>query len=206
MKKLLVLLLIAGVATPTLLMAKGPKGGGKNSATTTTLDSQEIADAQWMREEEKLARDVYREMFALWGNAVFSNISSSEQSHMDAMGKLLARNNIADPVTSDDTGVFTNPDLQAWYDELVERGSQSLTEAIEVGITIEESDMVDIQAAIDNTDESDNEKTYENLLKGSRNHLRAYVKQLESLGLVYEPELLTVEEANAIVDSPTELR
>ena len=100
MKKLLVLLLIAVVATPTLLMAKGPKGGGKNSATTTTLDSQEIADAQWMREEEKLARDVYREMFALWGNAVFSNISSSEQSHMDAMGKLLARNNIADPVTS----------------------------------------------------------------------------------------------------------
>lgn len=208
MKKMLVLLLISTVAVPSLLLAKGPRGGGKDAAvsTTSTLDEQEIIDATWMREEEKLARDVYREMFALWGNPVFSNISTSEQSHLDAMGELVDRNGIDDPVKTDDTGVFTNPDLQQWYYELIDRGSKSLVEAIKVGITIEESDMQDIQAAIDNTDEADIKKTYENLIRGSRNHLRAYVNQLESLGLIYEPELLTAEEAYAIVDSATERR
>jgi len=207
MKKLLILFLITMIATPTLLLAKGPKGGRGSTATSdtqTTLSTQEVADAQWMREEEKLARDVYREMFAFWGNSVFSTISTSEQSHMDAMGKLLARNDIDDPVVSDDTGAFTNPELQAWYNELVDRGSKSEIEAIKVGILIEESDMTDIQDAINNTDESDIINTYENLLKGSRNHLRAFVGQLESKGEIYEPQLLTEEEAFAIVYSPTE--
>lgn len=204
MKKLLILCLITMITTPALLMAKGPKGGpGLTAAsnTQTTLTPQEVSDAQWMREEEKLARDVYREMFARWGNSVFSTISTSEQSHLDAMGKLLDRNDIDDPVVSDDTGAFTNPDLLAWYNELVYRGSDSEIEAIKVGILIEESDMTDIQNAINNTDESDIINTYENLLKGSRNHLRAFVGQLERMGEIYEPQLLTEAEAFAIVYS-----
>ena len=207
MKKILVLLLISMIAVPSLLLAKGPKGGrGVAASGASTLDAQEIEDAQWMREEEKLARDVYRIMFALHGDPVFSNISTSEQSHMDAMEKLVDRHNIDDPVVSDVTGVFTNPELQSWYDTLIDRGSESLVEACKVGILIEETDMLDIQAAIDNTDESDIENTYENLLKGSRNHLRAYVGKLERLGLVYEPVLLTGEEADAILDSSIERR
>ncbi|MDP2030099.1 MAG: DUF2202 domain-containing protein [Thiobacillus sp.] len=46
-------------------------------------------DLLFMREEEKLARDVYLTLYETWGLAVFSNIASSEQSHMDALLKLL---------------------------------------------------------------------------------------------------------------------
>ena len=196
MNKLLVAALISIISLPTLSTAKGMQGG---RGTTSTLDAQEIAQARFMREEEKLARDVYRVLFATWGSSVFSSISTSEQSHMNAMERLLDRNGIADPVTSDDTGDFTDTELQTWYGVLVDLGSVSLEEAIRVGITIEETDIIDIQAAIDNTDQADFVMTYENLLEGSRNHLRAFITQLESLGLSYVPELLTLEQAYEIV-------
>ena len=42
-----------------------------------------------MLEEERLARDVYDYLFAKWGLRQFENISTSEQSHMDAVENLL---------------------------------------------------------------------------------------------------------------------
>ena len=42
-----------------------------------------------MREEEKLARDVYLHSFDLYGVQIFSNISNAEQTHMDRILDLL---------------------------------------------------------------------------------------------------------------------
>ena len=182
------------------------QAAGPNRApiTTTTLDAGEIETARFMREEEKLARDVYRAMFLVWGQRIFSNIAQSEQTHMDAMARLLAQYGIPDPVTSDAVGDFQDPGLADWFVTLTDTGTRSLEDALRVGALIEETDIRDIQEAIDATDETAMQAGYQHLLRGSRNHLRAYVGQLERLGVVYEPQVLSLAELSEIVDAPTE--
>ena len=149
-------------------------GGG----TTSTLSAAETETLVFMREEEKLARDVYRTLFNRWNLSIFNNISASEQTHMDTLAGMLATyDGIPDPVTSDATGSFTNPALASLYDQLVARGMTSSTEAIQVGIFIEETDITDLQKAISETTHDDLARAYENLLQGSYNHLQAFTAQ-----------------------------
>lgn len=136
--------------------------------TTTTL--------LFLIEEEKLAHDVYVTLGDLWGSNIFPNIVESEASHQELVAPLLADRGIADP-RSAEVGVFTDPDLQALYDELIARGSTSLAEAIQVGIVIEEKDITDLSAAIAAEDEADVVSVLERLLAGSQNHLEAFERQ-----------------------------
>ena len=78
----------------------------------------------YMREEEKLARDVYLTLYETWGAEIFANISDSEQRHMDAVKSLITRYGLVDPVVDDTLGAFTNPDFELLYDQLVEDGSE----------------------------------------------------------------------------------
>ena len=165
----------------------------KNSrASNEALNSTEIASLLFMREEEKMARDVYIKMYGRWNDSVFDNIASSEQEHMDAVKVLLDKYNLTDPVI-DSIGVFNDPELQHQYDELLERGEISHLEGLRVGALIEEVDMQDIQEAIDTIENEDMISTYESLLKGSRNHLRSFVSKIEGQGVVYEAQVLTQE-------------
>lgn len=164
------------------------------------VDEQEIADLLWMREEEKLARDVYITLGETWSLPVFSNISQAEQQHMDAVGALLDRYEIQDPVGDNGVGVFTNPELQALYDQLVEQGSQSATDALMVGGAIEELDILDLQKAIANTDNADIQQVYTSLNAGSENHLRAFVGNLErQSGESYSPQYMDQGAYDAIM-------
>ena len=142
------------------------------------LSAAEKADLLYMREEEKLARDVYTAFYARYSLRVFSNIAASEQAHMDAIGRLLTRYGLADPTAGKAPGVFTNPDLQALYNDLIARGNQSLAEALRVGVLIEETDIADLQASLAHTTRADLRLVYTNLLRGSRNHLAAFTRQL----------------------------
>lgn len=176
----------------------------KNTGTgNQVLSAAETESLLFMREEEKLARDVYLTLYDLWDDEVFENIASSEQEHMDAMALLMEKYNLPDPVI-DVIGSFSDPELQKLYDELLARGETSRMEALYVGALIEEVDMRDIQEAIDEASHADIIRVYENLLKGSRNHLRAFVGKIEDEGLVYEAQVLTQEEVDEIVDSPIE--
>jgi len=51
----------------------------------------------YIREEEKLARDVYLYLYDMWGSSIFDNISVSEQAHMDAIKTLIDRYGLDDP-------------------------------------------------------------------------------------------------------------
>lgn len=144
------------------------------AAAQTTLTDDEAAGLLFMREEEKVARDVYLTLYDEWGLRVFSNIASSEQQHMDAILTLINLYGLTDPVGSNDVGVFTNPDLQALYDDLLAQGLESPAAAIEVGILIEQTDIADLQARLATTDNSNIERVYGNLLRGSQNHLAAF--------------------------------
>jgi len=154
-----------------------------------------------MREEEKLARDVYTTLYEKWGVLVFDNISGSEQNHFDAIGTLIVRYGVPDPVTSDAVGSFSNSDMAELYTDLIMRGSASLTEAMYVGATIEEMDIVDLKEALATTKKVDLTNVYSNLLLGSMNHLRAFVSHLQMLGIPYTSQYLTSPELAEILSA-----
>jgi len=179
-------------------------GAGLNVNADTTLDATEISNLEFMREEEKLARDVYRTLHGVWGLTVHDNIADSEQVHTAEVEDMLAKYSLPDPVVDDTTGVFVNHELATLYTTLVAEGSQTALQSLYVGAAIEEIDMIDLQHAIDESDNADIRQLYTNLMKGSRNHLRAFVGQIEDEGIVYEAQYLPQAEVDAIVDSPME--
>ncbi len=169
------------------------------------LTSEEAADLLHMREEEKLARDVYLALYDKWGQRVFKNIASAEQRHMDAVGTLIKEYGLQDPVkeTKDQPGVFTDPKLQELYEKLVKEGSESLKSALIVGATIEDLDIKDLNDALARTNKADIEAVYENLKSGSENHMRAFVRNLKQMGADYTPKYITPEEYNEILNGAT---
>lgn len=173
-------------AVPTAALSAGPNSSpGVRPATPglVALSEAEVATLQWMREEEKLARDVYLELSAFYPAKVFTNIAAAEQKHFDALGKKLVLYGVADPALSD-VGVFSNPLLQQVHDELLALGIVSYAEALKVGVSIERTDIVDLQDAIDGTSSRPLGRTYQHLLNGSENHLKAFTKLLARLGIV----------------------
>lgn len=169
------------------------------------LNAGEMASLSFIREEEKLARDIYLALFNLWGKNVFTNISNSESTHMGAVLVLLDKYDLEDPAAGLDFGVFVNTDLQSLYDELLAHGQVSLVQALEVGAMVEEVDILDIQTALDDfVDNQDISLVYDNLMKGSRNHLRSFVRNLAQEGIVYQPRYLDQSTYDTIINSPME--
>ncbi len=168
----------------------------------TTLSEADRDALIFMREEEKLALDVYQELYDVWGLRIFDNIAGAEQTHTDSVQTLLNRYDVPDPALDQPVGVFTNPELQALYNDLVAQGSESITEALLVGALIEDLDIADLQARA--SDNSAIDLVFSNLEKGSRNHLRAFIRQLDANGATYTPAYISQADFDAIVDSPTE--
>jgi hypothetical protein len=170
----------------------------------SSLSEDEIAGLVLMREEEKLARDVYNFLGEKWGIKIFTNIAKSEQTHTDAVKVLLERYEITDPIKDDGIGIFTSEELKKLYDDLVAKGSSSSLDALIVGATIEDLDIADLNKLLANTDNADIISTYNNLNKGSRNHLRAFMRQIESNGGSYSPQYISQDEFDSIVSSNQE--
>lgn len=157
--------------------------GTCQTPTYQALSSAETEALVFMREEEKLARDVYTTLYNQWQLPVFSNIARSEQQHTDKMRVLLQAYGVPDPVTDDTTGVFINPELSALYAQLVTQGQTSALEALKVGVLVEETDIADLQRAISETTHPDIAMVYNNLLKASQNHLSAFSGLVDNLGV-----------------------
>lgn len=180
-------------------------GSTATSSSTIVMNSAltelEISDLSFMREEEKLAHDVYIYLYDRWGLNVFQNIADSEQTHTNTILALLNQYGIADPAEGLDIGQFNNPDLQELYNQLVQQGSASLAEAIKVGAAIEEIDILDLQETITHTNQANILLAYENLLQGSYNHLQAFANTLrQQSGETYQPQYLSTEDYQAIID------
>ncbi len=165
------------------------------------LDEKEAEGLTYMREEEKLARDVYLALYDKWGLQVFANISRSEQRHMDAVKILLDGYQLDDPA-SEQRGVFTNPDLQSLYDKLVAQGEKSISDALKVGGAIEEIDILDLQKYLAATDDDNIKQVFENLERGSENHLRAFsTNYLQQTGNAYQPQYMDANAYQTIVQA-----
>lgn len=159
-----------------------------------SLSENEKSGLLFMREEEKLARDVYQTLYKSFSIPVFNNISKSEQRHTDAIKNLIIRYELNDPMKEDKTGIFINSELQDLYNELIKNGSVNRVEALKAGALIEETDILDLQKELkDHVDNKDITMVYNNLLRGSYHHLKAFVNLLKLNNIEYQPALLTME-------------
>lgn len=196
----------ASSTAPTLTPAPTSSDSADEPSTSVEsgLNDVDTAGLLWMREEEQLAHDVYVALGELWGLRIFENIAASETSHIEAALGLLGRFGIADPAAGNEPGTFTDPALQDLYDRLIADGAESLEAALRVGALIEELDINDLQVRSAATDVADIIAVYADLERGSRNHLRAFVSQLEQRGVTYDPTELDPATFESIVSSETE--
>ncbi|MDO9165756.1 MAG: DUF2202 domain-containing protein [Rhodoferax sp.] len=190
--------------TDTLTASLAASQQTTSSATVSSLSPEEIAGLKFMREEEKLAHDVYVALFDLWGANVFSQIALSETNHTETILALLTKYGIADPAAGKAPGEFEDPALQTLYNTLIAMGRPNLIEALKVGALIEETDINDINEKKEVTDEADILNVYDSLLCGSRNHLRAFNGNLLAQGVTYVPQVITQAEWDAIANAPAE--
>jgi hypothetical protein len=166
------------------------------------LSIEEIAHLTYMLEEEKLARDVYENLFEEWGNPVFGHIASAEQRHMDGVMYVMEAYGLN--VELGENGEFSDPDLAAAYGQLMASGTESELQALYTGALVEEVDIQDLVLALNDSENPILQDVFGNLMRGSRNHLRAFAGLIEAQGIVYEAQLLTQDEVDAILDSPRE--
>lgn len=137
----------------------------------------------YMVEEEKLAHDVYVLLGTLFakqrpGQHIFDRIVEAEARHSDALLRLVEKYGLPDP-TNEQAGVFIDAGLQDLYDTAITVGQQSLTEALEVGVLIEEKIKSSLVTAIDlSLAYPEVVQVYSSLLGASDNHLEAFQRTL----------------------------
>jgi hypothetical protein len=176
----------------------------ENDFEKESLSTAEIDALLLMREEEKLARDVYLNLLEKWDSHVFENISASEQRHMDYIACLLEKYELDDPIEGNDYGVFENQTLTELYSQLIETGQESLEGAYTAGATIEDLDIFDLMNLAETSDNNDIKAVFDELTRGSRNHMRAFIKNLGKLDTDYTPQYISQTLFDEIIDSDKE--
>ena len=170
-------------------------------ASLTPLTTQEIEDLQFLREEEKLARDVYTHAYNLYGVNIFNNIASSEQRHTDSVLELMNRYEVEDTATTT-LGDFTDPELSQLFKALIARVETSEAEAYAVGTTIEDLDIYDLDLKATHTQNTELQNLYANLKCGSENHMRSFTKKLTALNQTYTPVYIDAAQYTEILAAP----
>ena len=196
--------LALNLALPDSTHAGAPRKAPSSTLSAETLSAADINGLAYMREEEKLAMDVYTTLYATWGTPVFDNIALSESAHTTAVLTLINQYGLPDPAATTLPGVYLDASLQALHDQLVAQGLSSEVDALRVGALIEETDIKDIRERMALTDEVAVLKVYDKLLCGSRNHLRSFDQNLNMRGVDYAPMVISQAEWDAIASSPME--
>ncbi|HQR25629.1 MAG TPA: DUF2202 domain-containing protein [Nocardioides sp.] len=168
----------AAVATSGLTRAPVP---GAASTTDSAVLAERLA---FNREEERMARDLYRFFARRYDNArPFGMIARSEQQHFTAVGVLLARYGVADPSAGLPAGSYADPTVQQLYDGWKKQGTVSLRSAFRAGQELEKRDIADLEATLAQVGEPDVQTVLGHLLAASRMHLRAFTAALVGGGV-----------------------
>ena len=195
------LTMILGMITVFFLSAFMPSV--KNIKSSDPISDEEKAGLVKMREEEKLAFEVYTFLDEKWNHQVFNNIKQSESRHGDFVKGLLDQYNIKDPYIQS-KGKYVNVEMQKLYKELTTKGSQSLKDAFIVGAIIEDMDIADLDKLMASGTNKDLLEVYDNLNRGSRNHMRAFSRQLDMLNVVFTPAYINKERYDSILNGEHE--
>lgn len=195
----------------TTLVACGDDGNGNGNgqgallpAPGTQISAEATADLKFLREEEKLARDVYQTLYGVWHLNPHQNIASSEQTHTDRVRDVLAALAIPDPVTDDTVGTFVNPTLGALFTDLTTQGKASEVASLKVGATVEDLDIRDLDEMKKHVTDEAILSMYEALQCGSRNHLRSFTKNLSQRGETYQAQYISADTLQQILSTDQE--
>ena len=178
--------------TPEDTVSSHGNGEGLSQYPVESLNEAEEAGILQLREEEKLARDVYTLLEEKWGLSAFSQIKPSEQKHMDAVAKLINRYDLLDPA-QESIGSFENQKISSLFETLMTKGEQSEVDALQVGMTVEDIDIYDIDEILSKNDNQDIQVVFTNLRNGSIKHLQRFYTDLKTLGGTYEPQYISQE-------------
>jgi len=178
--------------TPEDTVSSHGNGEGLSQYPVESLNEAEEAGILQLREEEKLARDVYTLLEENWGLSAFSQIKPSEQKHMDAVAKLINRYDLLDPA-QESIGIFENQKISSLFETLMTKGEQSEVDALQVGMTVEDVDIYDIDEILSKNDNQDIQVVFTNLRNGSIKHLQRFYTDLKTLGGTYEPQYISQE-------------
>ena len=85
--------------------------------------------------------------------------------------------------------------------ELTASGKTSLEAAFRAGAKVEEVDIRDLKEAMARTSNEEIKSTYADLISASENHLRAFVRNLKRLDVIYTPVVMDKKEFDAIISS-----
>lgn len=150
---------------------------------TGTINETEASALLFMREEEKMARDVYAYLYEKYNLPVFRNITKSENAHMTAVLNLMNAFKLTDNSTNN-PGEFTDTRISGFYQQLIEMGNVSVIEALKVGVLIEQTDIADLKTELEAVKNSSVKTVYTNLMAGSNAHLKAFTWNLKIRGIV----------------------
>lgn len=172
-----------------------------NSLPVYSLTDTQIHSLHYMWNEEKLAKDLYLALNAVYPANSLKNIATnSETQHVGSMEALLAKYsqtqavidsyNQAHPTTpitqlsEIPAGVFTLPELQTLYDTLYREGVASAVASLQAGCKVEVTDVTDLdQDIIDAGSAKDLVTFFEILRAGSYNHYWSFDNALKKAGV-----------------------
>lgn len=144
-------------------------------------------------EAERVAAEVYAVLAEKWDGRPFSKIMEAEKTHMTAVSSVVERMGSKAPQTV--AGKYQMEEFQALYDSMVTRGSTSREDAMEVGAEIEEMSIRDLLVWRKAEKDVTVQKVLDNLIRGSSNHLKAFLRGRKALGMPeYETKYLSKEE------------
>jgi hypothetical protein len=168
------------------------------------LSESEVEAILYLRESEKLARDVLLALDEQWDSEVLRRVAQAEDTHTEAIKALIDRYNLWDPSSVTWEGYYNNEELLALHRQFVRQGGRSAVDALVVGAQIQEISILDLREYRAETDDEDVQMVYENLLRASRNHLRVFAAQLQQQGAAYERKYLRQTLFDEIVSTPPE--
>jgi hypothetical protein len=197
---------IRGAAVLATAAATGTGFALQSASAATGLSTQAAQELRYMREEEKLARDVYRQAYERWSLPVFARVAQAEQRHMDTMGRMLAYYGLSDPIADPNArGGFTDARLAKLYAELTARAAKSERDALQAAGLIEEVDIMDLEKAAKTAPDAMLRRAYANLERGSRNHLRGFTREWTRLtGQSYTAQAMPQTAVDTIIAGPIE--
>jgi rhodanese-related sulfurtransferase len=194
MNKNMIVLIIGAVIILVLVFALNNRG--QNVTASNELSQVEISNLYYLRDEEKMAYDVYQVLGDKWSIQAFQNISNSEERHQSKVVGLMEKYTLEDKSKNLVVGKFSDQEIRKIYETLVAEGSKSLLSAFYVGATIEILDISDLDRMLTQTQKSDLIQVFQKLKMGSENHLSAFKKQISRFETFDESKLIKIENNN----------
>ncbi|MCF6259102.1 MAG: DUF2202 domain-containing protein [Gammaproteobacteria bacterium] len=197
----IILLSIAAlISTSPIVSAENETSTQPSASLISQSNSQKVSSLLFMFEQKILAHDVFTTLHQHWQKRRFAILLRTESRHLRAIKRRLQNNGLTDQTLNNSTGVFNNSELQELYWELVDRGQNSVLDALHVSAFIKEMDIVNLQSVIDTSEKTKITRFYQKLMSSSKKHLSILIKQIEKRGGVYKPQEMSEDELNTMPD------